>query len=110
MTVYVDAPIHPFGRMIMCHMLADSIDELHRMADRIGVDRRHFQSPPKSSAPHYDICKSKRALALQHGAREIDRHALVALMRRWRVAGARQSSSGPERESDNGRLCEEHAS
>ena len=43
--------------MKMCHMLADTLDELHAMADRIGVARRHFQTD--SSAPHYDICKSK---------------------------------------------------
>ncbi len=110
MTVYVDAPSHPFGRMIMCHMLADSLVELHQMADRIGVDRRHFQSPPKASTPHYDICKTKRALALQYGAREIDRHALVALVRRWRVAGVHPGSLAPERESDNRRRGEERAS
>lgn len=57
MPVYVDNSSHRFGRMVMCHMLADSPDELHAMADRIGVARRHFQGD--ASTPHYDICKAK---------------------------------------------------
>lgn len=40
MTVYVDDVEHVFGRMKMCHMWADTLDELLAMADRIGVDRK----------------------------------------------------------------------
>lgn len=70
MTVYVD-DMHKwsmghFGRMKMSHMIADTENELHKMAKAIGVARKHFQD--KSSSPHYDIAKSKRALALQKGA------------------------------------------
>lgn len=79
MAVYVDKPIHRLGRMIMCHMIADTIEELHQMADAIGVDRRHFQS--KASFPHYDICKSKRSEALKRGATYCDRHEFVGVMR-----------------------------
>lgn len=75
MSVYVDAPIWPFRRMMMCHMLADSVAELHAMADRIGVARRWFQN---RRYPHYDICKSKRALAVAAGAQEIGRREFLA--------------------------------
>ena len=44
MAVYVDDMRANFGRMKMCHMIADTIDELHTMADRIGVARRWFQA------------------------------------------------------------------
>lgn len=81
MTVYVDRARHAYRRMIMCHMMADTIDELHAMADRIGVSRQHFQ--PLSS-PHYDICQAKRALALKAGAVEASRQQIVALIRRLR--------------------------
>lgn len=51
-------------------MIADTTEELHAMADRIGVRRRWFQ---EKSGPdeHYDIALSKRALAVKFGAVEI---------------------------------------
>ena len=82
MPVYVDASEWPYGRMMMCHMVADSLDELHAMADRIGVARRWFQN--KGTHPHYDICKSKRALAVASGAIEVNRRGLVDVMKRTR--------------------------
>jgi hypothetical protein len=80
--VYVDAARNPFGRMMMCHMFSPDPDALHAMADRIRVQRKWFQNPatmPKVSWPHYDICQSKRALALTAGAVELDRYQTVAM-------------------------------
>ena len=71
MAVYVDDMRAKFGRMVMCHMIADTDEELHAMAARIGVDRRWWQSPAKTSGSHYDIALSKRALAVEFGAVEI---------------------------------------
>lgn len=82
----MDAAIYRYGRMTMCHMIADNPAELHAMADKIGVARRWFQG--KASFPHYDVCKSKRALAVAAGAVEVDRNALVAAIRRIRASGA----------------------
>ncbi len=69
MAVYVDKPIWKFKNMIMCHMFADTLDELHAMADKIGLKRSWFQD---KRTPHYDLSKSKRALAVKHGAIEIN--------------------------------------
>lgn len=77
--VYVDAPIWKLGRMKMCHMIADSEDELHRMARRLGLKRAWFQHDARH--PHYDICKQKRALAIKHGAVALDRREFVTKMR-----------------------------
>ncbi len=82
MSVYVDKPIHHYGRMLMCHMLADTPEELHEMAKRIGVAHRWYQL--NASTPHYDIAKSKRALALAYGAIEADRDLLVSIIRKIR--------------------------
>lgn len=84
MPVYVDNPAHAYRRMIMCHMIADTLDELHAMADEIGVARRWFQKD--ASFPHYDICKSKRALAVKKGAVEVTMRELVSHMKRIRVS------------------------
>lgn len=64
----------------MCHMVADTLPELHEMADRIGVARRWFQGPPHHD-PHYDISLSKRTLAVRYGAREVTRRELVHILR-----------------------------
>jgi len=71
MAVFVDNMKAKFGRMVMCHMLADSREELDAMADRIGVARRWIQYPgtPKE---HYDVSMSARAKAVAAGAVEID--------------------------------------
>lgn len=76
MTVYVDDVAHPFGRMLMCHLWADSLEELLEFVDRIGVDRKWIQGHQTLSLPearkaswvHFDIAKSKKAKALKLGA------------------------------------------
>lgn len=87
MSVYVDDMRAQFGRMVMCHMIADSDDELHAMADRIGVNRRWWQSPPKASCSHYDVALSKRALAVRFGAIEVTWRQTAAMSARRRVTG-----------------------
>ena len=85
MTVYVDDMRARYGRMIMCHMIADDEDELHAMADRIGVARRWYQGD------HYDICLNKRAKAITLGAVEITRRQCAAIIMDRRRA-ARQDT------------------
>lgn len=87
MPVYVDnmkaahQPAHRPGRnYVMCHMLADSLAELHEMADKIGVARKWFQGD------HYDICQSKKKLAVQHGAIEVDVREIVVVRKKLRNA------------------------
>lgn len=63
----------------MCHMVADSIDELHSMADKIGVSRRHFQD--KKGKPHYDVCRSKRNLAICYGAQVVTSKDIIRILK-----------------------------
>lgn len=83
MSVYVDSATNSFGRMKMCHMLADTPEELHAMADKIGVARKWYQA--NASTPHYDIAQSKRALAVAAGAIETDKYGIVAVIKRIRA-------------------------
>lgn len=81
MRVYVDEAVHRYGQMIMCHMVSPDLEALHAMADAIGVRRCWFQDPRTMgvSAPHYDIAKSKRALALRLGAQTVDRYQMAVI-------------------------------
>jgi len=49
------------------HMWADSVIELHVMADKIGLKRSWLQDKD-GTFPHYDVVPSMRALAIKHGA------------------------------------------
>jgi len=46
-------------------MMADTLDELHEMADRIGLKRAWFQD---HRHPHYDLTPHKRQMAISFGA------------------------------------------
>lgn len=83
MTVYVDDMRAPYGRMIMCHMVADTEEELHLMAKLIGVARKWHQKPGTYQS-HYDICMSKRAMAISLGAIQIDRTGLAIFLKQKR--------------------------
>jgi len=84
MPVYVDTMRAKYGRMIMCHMIADNEEELHAMADIIGVARQWYQGD------HYDICLAKKKLAIAARAVEISRMALGRI-----VVRRRQSPPSP---------------
>lgn len=87
MAVYVDdmhlSPLGQLGRMKMCHMIADTTDELLAMADKIGVARKWIQKRGTANE-HFDIATSKRALAVQAGAIEITMRELASKCRERR--------------------------
>lgn len=78
--IYVDDYNCRFGRMIMCHMIADTTAELLEMADKIGVQRKWIQYAG-TYQEHFDICLSKKVIALKFGAKEINARALVQMTR-----------------------------
>lgn len=80
MTVYVDdmkadfTPRHRPGRTyVMSHMIADTEEELHAMAAKIGVLRKWYHGD------HYDITQAERALAIKVGARAITMQQLACM-------------------------------
>jgi hypothetical protein len=84
MTVYVDnlaMPARVGGRSARwSHLIADTPQELHDFAARLGLKRAWFQDPTVTGKPkalpgthaaenwHYDVTASKRILALRLGA------------------------------------------
>lgn len=83
MVVYVGTIEYAFGRMVMFHMASPDLDALHKMADAIGINRKWFQNHQYNNRdmmhPHYDICKSKKVLAIKKGAVEINDRELVKI-------------------------------
>lgn len=69
--VYVDRlPASGWGRWNGgAHMLANDLDTLHAMADRIGLKHEWFQG--HTTFAHYDLTAAKRALAVAAGAVEV---------------------------------------
>lgn len=82
MPVYVDKARNSFKRMIMCHLLADTLEELHSFAKQIGLKREWFQN---GSTPHYDLSLTKRRWAIKNGAVEIDNQKVVEIIKKYRV-------------------------
>lgn len=64
----------------MCHMIADSTNELLAMIDKIGVARRWIQKPG-TPEEHFDICLTKRKEAIAAGAIEISGREMIEKIR-----------------------------
>ena len=72
MSVYVDDAVTLWRGRRWAHMMADTLDELHAMAVRLGMPRRTFQD--KRSGAHYDLTEELREQALRLGAIPVSRH------------------------------------
>lgn len=79
MTVYVDDAVTLWRGRRWAHLMADTLDELHAFAARLGLPRRAFQD--KHSGAHYDIDTDMRSVALALGAMPISRHQDRALVK-----------------------------
>lgn len=73
MSVYVDA-VRTWPTQLRCfkggscHLFADSAEELHDFARRLGLCRGWFQE--HDVAPHYDLTPARRLRAVELGATE----------------------------------------
>jgi hypothetical protein len=75
--VYIDDFFASFLGMKMSHMIDD-------MAEKIGIQRRW-----KHNGTHYDVCKSKRELAITFGAVEVSVRTLAKIEHEKRKTKAR---------------------
>jgi hypothetical protein len=85
MAVYIDDmyryAIGQFRGMHMSHMIADTPEELHAMAMRIGMKREWYQGD------HYDVPLPRRHMALTGGATAITYRQCGMMRRRLVVEG-----------------------
>jgi hypothetical protein len=94
LSVYVDDVRHRFGRMIMCHLWADSLDELFAMVDKIGVQRKWIQGHPNLSIGkakgaswlHFDISTAKKTSAIAAGAVLTDKYGPLEFLAKRAIA------------------------
>jgi hypothetical protein len=84
MAVYVDELVWESRGRTWCHLLADSEDELHRFAARLGLPGSSFHNRPgRPWRDHYDLTAGMRLKAIGLGATEITfREAGAHLARR----------------------------
>lgn len=93
MAIYIDnARIEWRGRQ-WCHMVADSIEELHEFAKKLGMKRAWFQC--SASYPHYDITVEVRAHALKLGALEGNRAQIITCARKLKSEQTKLKLSEP---------------
>jgi len=66
MAVYVDNKRILWRGKVWCHLVADTLEELHAFAASVGLKRRWFQG--HASYPHYDVTMSVRERGVESGA------------------------------------------
>jgi hypothetical protein len=79
--VYVDTPrvISFRGReRLTAHCTADSLDELHAFAERIGAPRRLFEDKP--GKPHYDLFDELIERARQTDALFVEKKVFISVL------------------------------
>ena len=71
-----------------CHLVADSVEELHYFAGRMRLKPSWFQDKPE--LPHYDLTRGMRLVAVKLGAIEVNRYKISELMKMYRSKCAGQ--------------------
>ena len=83
MAVYVDRASVAFKGRQWCHLMADTLDELHQFAQRMNIDARLFHRD--ASYPHYDITLDMRLMVIANGAMDADRKMIIAVGKRLKI-------------------------
>jgi hypothetical protein len=83
MSCYVDAlksyPDAGLRYTEFCHLLADTREELHEIAEELGIPARYFQDHPWRW--HHDLPAPLRPRAIELGAKELTMHEVGALLK-----------------------------
>ena len=94
MAIYVDDErIHWKGKQ-WCHLVADSLTELHGFARQLGLRRSWFQG--RSVYPHYDVTVSIRDKALALGASMGDRSTIITCAKQLKAELCEETKAVPQ--------------
>lgn len=83
MAVYVDNARIEWRNKLWCHLVADSLEEIHAIAGKLNLRREWFQV--KGRYPHYDVTVAVRDRALSLGAIDADKRQLIECAKRLRA-------------------------
>lgn len=83
MAIYVDRAKVSFKGREWCHLMADTLEELHQFARQLDIDARLFHRT--ASYPHYDITLEMRLMVIAHGAIDADRRTIIACGKRLKL-------------------------
>ena len=83
MAIYVDFMQIEFKGYKWCHLLADTLQELHDFAALIELDARLFHR--HASYPHYDVTVQMRQTAIKYGAIPADRKKIIECAKKLKV-------------------------
>ena len=92
MAVYVDRAKVQFRGREWCHLMADTLEELHAFAQSLEIDARLFHRT--ASYPHYDITLEMRILVIEHGAIDADRRTIIACGKRLKSQMLQNADQG----------------
>ena len=92
MAIYVDRAKVSFKGREWCHLMADTLEELHQFARLLDIDARLFHRT--ASYPHYDITLEMRMLVIAHGAIDADRRMIIACGKRLKLQMLQNADQG----------------
>jgi hypothetical protein len=76
-------------RTIHCHLVADTVDELHTAAGDIGLARNWYQVPGEVFYPHYDVISKRLVERTCRLVPLLEGRELIAMAKRCREDAAR---------------------
>lgn len=118
MTIYIDKlrnwgwKNHGKNMGPSCHLISDqpptahgpNNTELHNFALTIGLLHTWYQKHPQ---PHYDLTTTKRQLALQKGATELQDRPFHNILKQWRqqaITLIQNIPPGPNQETEQNKI------
>lgn len=78
--LYIDNARNPYGNMVMCHMIADTNEELVEAAQKLGLKPEWIQKEG-TAQEHFDVSAAIKQKAIRElGARAISKREIIRII------------------------------